>query len=148
MYKRILVAVDGSQTSIKALTAALSLAKDVYARVRIIYVVEESIYLASYGTLGGYSGLIKEELHKTGIKVLKDALDIAEAAAVEADTNLVDDFGGHLGESVANEAKNWDANLIVVGTHGRRGIDRILMGSGAEQVIRLSPVHTLVVRGS
>jgi nucleotide-binding universal stress UspA family protein len=147
MYKRILVAVDGSQTSIKALTAALRLAKEVYGRVRIIYVVEESIYLGGYGVFGGYSEEIKEAVHKSGIKVLQDALDIAEAAGVEADTKLVDDFGGHLGESVANEAKNWDANLIVVGTHGRRGIDRVLMGSGAEQVVRLSPVHTLVVRG-
>ncbi len=148
MYKRILVAVDGSQTSIKALTAALRLAKEVFARVRIIYVVEETIYLASYGAFGDYSGAIKAELHKTGVKVLEDALAIAKAAGVETDTKLLDDFGGHLGESVANEAKNWDADLIVVGTHGRRGIDRILMGSGAEQVVRLAPVHTLVVRGS
>ncbi len=148
MYKRILVAVDGSQTSIKALNAALRLAKEGEGRVRIIHVVEELIYLASYNEFGGHTGEIATALHDAGVKVLKDALAIADAAGVEADTKLIDFFGARLGESVADEAKHWDADLIVVGTHGRRGFGRMFMGSGAEQVVRLAPVHALVVRDS
>jgi nucleotide-binding universal stress UspA family protein len=52
-----------------------------------------------------------------------------------------------LGESVADEAADWGADLVVLGTHGRRGLGRVLLGSGAEQVIRLCPVPVLVVRG-
>ena len=59
---------------------------------------------------------------------------------------LFDDFGQRLGETAADAAKRWNADLLVVGTHGRRGIGRMLLGSGAEQIIRLAPVPTLVVR--
>jgi nucleotide-binding universal stress UspA family protein len=148
MYKRILIPVDGSQTSIKALNAALRLAKESEGRVRIIHVVEELLHLAGYSEMGGYSGQLTAALHDAGVKLLQDMVAIADAAGVEADTRLFDDFGVHLGESVADEAKRWAADLIVVGTHGRRGMGRMLMGSGAEQVIRLAPVHVLVVRES
>ena len=47
---------------------------------------------------------------------------------------------------MANAAKRWNADLIVVGTHGRRGLGRVLLGSGAEQIVRLAPVPVLVVR--
>jgi nucleotide-binding universal stress UspA family protein len=52
-----------------------------------------------------------------------------------------------LGEAVAREAQQWDADLIAVGTHGRRGLGRVLLGSGAEQIIRVAPVPVLVIRG-
>ena len=51
-----------------------------------------------------------------------------------------------MGETVANAARLWNADLIVVGTHGRRGVGRMLLGSGAEQIVRLAPVPVLVVR--
>jgi nucleotide-binding universal stress UspA family protein len=59
---------------------------------------------------------------------------------------LFDKLGERLAETVANGAKDWGAELIVLGTHGRRGVGRLLMGSGAEQIIRLAPVPVLVVR--
>ncbi len=69
-----------------------------------------------------------------------------EAAGVEADNMLFDNFGERLGDAVADAAKRWNADLVVVGTHGRRGIGRVFLGSGAEQIIRLAPVPVLVVR--
>lgn len=83
-----------------------------------------------------------------GTKILAEALAIVQSAGVQADTLLVDKFGERLGETVADEAKNWNADLIVVGTHGRRGVGRMPLGSGAEQIIRLAPIPTLVVRTS
>lgn len=148
MYKRILVPIDGSETSQKALTAALSLAQEAGARLRVLHVVEDLIYLASYGDFAGYSYQIKATLDEAGSKILQDALTTATAAGVVADSTRINRPGARLGESVAEEAKNWGADLIVVGTHGRRGVDRFLMGSGAEQVIRLAPAHTLIVRGA
>lgn len=145
MYKRILVPVDGSPTSIKALTAALELARMGGGRIRLVYVVEEMVFLASY-QFGGASPDMVQIMRDTGAKVLKDAMAIAQSAGVEADHVLLDTPPGRLGEAVASAAKLWEAHLIVVGTHGRHGVGRFFMGSGAEQIIRMAPVHVLVVR--
>jgi nucleotide-binding universal stress UspA family protein len=148
MYKRILVPTDGSETANKALVAALQIARDSGGRARIIHVIEEMAYLTGYEQYGGYSGELISAMRETGNKVLNDAMAIAQAAGVEADNLLFDNFGERLGEVVANTAKQWEADLIVVGTHGRRGIGRMLLGSGAEQILRLAPVPVLVIRSS
>jgi nucleotide-binding universal stress UspA family protein len=146
MYKRILVPVDGSPTSNKALTAALQLARDAGAQVRLVHVVDELAYFGGYEAYGAYSAELIEIAQKVGSKILDDAMSIARAAGVEVDQMLFESFGDRLGETVADAAKRWNADLIVVGTHGRRGIGRMFLGSGAEQIIRLAPVHILVVR--
>jgi nucleotide-binding universal stress UspA family protein len=146
MYKRIFIPVDGSQTSNKALTAALQLAKDAGAQVRLIHVVDELAYLSGYEAYASYSAELIEIAQKVGNKILEDAMAMAKAAGVEADQTLFEKYGEHLGDTVADAAKRWNADLIVVGTHGRRGMGRMFLGSGAEQIIRLAPVHVLVVR--
>ena len=80
-------------------------------------------------------------------KVLQDALEVAKACGVPADSKLVEVPSQRLGEVIADEARTWEADLIAVGTHGRRGVGRVLLGSGAEQVIRMAPVPVLTVRG-
>ncbi|MEO5672426.1 MAG: universal stress protein [Ramlibacter sp.] len=142
MYKRILVSLDGSATSNKALTAALGLAREVGGQVRLLHALDELAYLSGME----YSGDVIKIARENAQKVLGDAAAIAESAGVDADRNLVDKPGQRLGETVRDEAIAWKADLIVVGTHGRRGIGRVLLGSGAEQVIRLAPVPVLVVR--
>ena len=146
MYRRILVALDGSETSIKALTASLNLARQGGGRVRMVHVVEELAYLGGFDPYGASSGDLIKVIRENGAKVLANGLAAAQSAGVEADTVLYDNFGERLPEAVADAAKQWNADLIVVGTHGRRGIGRVLMGSGAEQIIRLSPVPVLVIR--
>ena len=146
MYQRILVPVDGSATSNKALVAALQMARESGGRVRLIHVVEELAYLSGYEQYGGYSGELISVMRKTGNKVLNDAMAIAQAAGVEADNLLFDNFGERLAEVVADAATQWNADLVVVGTHGRRGVGRMLLGSGAEQILRLASVPVLVIR--
>lgn len=146
MYKRILVPVDGSETSNKALVAALQLARQGGGRVRLIHAVEELAYLSGFDQYGGYSGDLVRIMRENAAKILGDGMAIAKSAGVEADNMLYDNFGERLGEVVADAAKSWNADLIVVGTHGRRGVDRMLMGSGAEQIIRLAPAPVLVIR--
>jgi len=146
MYRRILVALDGSETSMRALTASLNLARQGGGRVRMVHVVEELAYLGGFDPYGASSGDLIKVIRENAAKVLANGMAAAESAGVEADTVLYDNFGERLPEAVADAAKQWNADLIVVGTHGRRGIGRVLMGSGAEQIIRLSPVPVLVIR--
>lgn len=146
MFKRVLVPVDGSQTSIRALTTALQMARETSAQLRLLYVVEELVYLSGYDQFGVYSGDVTAIIRESGQKILDDCMAIASAAGVQADRVLVDTFTQRLGDVVADAARAWNADLVVVGTHGRRGIGRVLMGSGAEEIVRLAPVPVLVVR--
>ena len=147
MYKRILVPVDGSDTSKKALDAALQMARDSNGTVRIVHLVDELAYLSGYDLYGGYSGELIKMMREAGSSILKESLATAQAAGVAADTAILEKFGERLGETVAEATRQWKADLVVVGTHGRRGVGRALLGSGAEQIIRLAPVPVLVVRG-
>ena len=70
------------------------------------------------------------------------------AAGVVAETALLEGLDLRLGDVVADDARAWSADLVVVGTHGRRGVGRVLLGSGAEQIIRQAPVPVLAVRSS
>jgi nucleotide-binding universal stress UspA family protein len=139
MYNRIMVAVDGSDTSNKALVAALQLARDRNARLMLLHCVDELLLLAD-GGLGIGSATDR------GAKVLEDAEAIARAAGIEAERRLVDTPIKRLGETVAEEARDWKADLVVIGSHGRRGLGRLLLGSDAEQILRLAPVPVLCVR--
>jgi nucleotide-binding universal stress UspA family protein len=139
MYRRILVAVDGSDTSSKALVAALQLARDRDAQLLLLHCVDELLLLAA-GGLGVGSA------PERGSRVLEDAAAIAKAAGARVETRLADMPAQRLGETVAEHAKDWKAELIVIGSHGRRGVGRMLLGSGAEQILRLAPVPVLCVR--
>jgi len=146
MYKRFLVPVDGSRTSNKALVAALQMARDCGGDLRLLHVEDE---LASTGMSEHGVDQMRHLLevgHAAALKVVDDALAIARAAGVRADHLVVATAGQRLGEVVAREATHWKADLIVLGSHGRRGIGRVLLGSGAEQIARLAPVPVLVIR--
>ena len=75
-------------------------------------------------------------------------MEVAKSAGVDADHRLVEAAGQRLAEVVNKEVQSYHADLIVLGTHGRRGIGRVLLGSGAEQIIRAAQVPVLVIRGS
>jgi nucleotide-binding universal stress UspA family protein len=150
MYNKIMVSVDGSATSNKALVAACEMARESggRSRLRLIHVLDEMAYFTGFDPYGGQSGELIKIMRETGEKILADALAIAQTAGIEADTLLIDKFGERLGETIAEEATQWKADLIVVGTHGRRRIGRMFLGSGAEQIIRLAPVPVLVIRNA
>lgn len=144
MFKRILVPVDGSATSNKALDVALQLASESDARVRLVHSFDELAYLTGFEVLPQ----ILDDARRYAGDVLNDGLKLAEARHVPADSRLLEVPGRRLGDLVAEAAKDFQADLIVLGTHGRRGIGRVALGSGAEQVIRSAPVPVLAVRGS
>ncbi len=141
-FQKILVPVDGSSTSAKALDYALQLARDNHSQVRAMHAIDELGYLSGYE----YSGELVASARKNASELLQKAVVAAQAQGVALDTHLIDQPGQRLGQTVADEAANWGADLVVVGTHGRRGVGRVLLGSGAEQIVRMAPVAVLTVR--
>jgi nucleotide-binding universal stress UspA family protein len=142
-YRRILVPIDGSPTSNKALVAALNIARDGDGRVRIVHVIDELAFVTGFEA----SADVFDAIRGAAEAVLAEGAGIAKAAGVECETLLVDRPAQRLGDAIATAAKGWDADMVVVGTHGRHGLSRMLLGSGAEQIIRLAPVPVLVIRG-
>jgi nucleotide-binding universal stress UspA family protein len=147
MYKRILVPVDGSKTSLLGLQHAILLAKDQKAKLRILHVVHDYLIAEGRHAMVSSSYLL-QELRERGQSILKEAASIAHKKNVEAETITVETLMGPIGASIVKCAERWPADLIVLGTHGRRGIRRLLMGSDAEYVVRTAPVPVLLVRGT
>lgn len=148
IYQQILVAVDGSPTSEKALDEAIRLARLTGARLRLMHVVDVMSYFAGYEPAMVYISDTLPLLRAAGEELLAKDSQKALAQGVSVDSVLIDDAVGRICEQVAAQARLVNADLIVVGSHGRRGIGRALMGSDAELIIRYAPVPVLVVRAS
>ena len=148
MYTHVLVPVDGSPTSNRGLEEAVKLARLTGARLRLMHVVDQLVYTAGLEGFGAVTADLVPLLREGGEQILKSAKTRVEASGVAVDTALFDSFAGRVCDLVVAEAKAWHADLIVLGTHGRRGVGRVLMGSDAEQIVRLAPIPVLLVRAS
>ncbi|NLG76962.1 MAG: universal stress protein [Xanthomonadaceae bacterium] len=144
MYKRILVGVDGSDASLRGLDEAVRLAKTTGGQLLLVHVVNHMLR-ADFAAAAYYDKVI-EALREGGNKVLDQAASRARKADVPCETKLVDAFGDPAADLIVGEAKAWPADLIVLGTHGRRGLKRLALGSDAELVLRMAPVPVLLVR--
>jgi len=145
-YKRILVPVDGSAPSAKGLQEAVKIGRQSRARLRLLHVVEEYSAFAA-PEVGVNIGPLLDAMKKAGRKTLARVERAARARAgrLRLDTVLVEDYGGRVADAIVAQARRWRADLIVIGTHGRRGLQRALVGSDAELVVRYSPVPVLLV---
>ncbi|MGI4856398.1 MAG: universal stress protein [Janthinobacterium lividum] len=146
MYKKILAAVDGSETSKRAFAEAVGLAKTLGAEMHVIYVVDSPGML--YG-VGFYDpGELKKAFVEEGALLTREALATLSAAGVTGDSVIVDAHtaDGDVVTAIAQETVRWGADLVVLGTHGRRGVQRALLGSVAEAFMRVAPVPVLLVR--
>jgi nucleotide-binding universal stress UspA family protein len=146
MYQRILVPVDGSATATAGLDEALELARLTGGRVRVLHVIDDLPFVLAGEGYGAASVDVLAMLKEGAQAVLKQGRERAESRGVEVDTVMSDGTRGRLCDQVAAQAQRWAADLIVIGTHGRRGIGRALLGSDAEQVLRVAPVPVLLVR--
>ena len=147
VYKRILVPVDGSPTSTAGLNEALRLAKNQKAKVRLIHIVDELMIFSS-SEAGLNIEPIIESMKRAGKRVLDRAAKAAAARGIRAETELWENATGRVAEVLIGRAKRFRADLIVMGTHGRRGVNRLVLGSDAELVVRNSPVPVLLVRSA
>jgi nucleotide-binding universal stress UspA family protein len=145
MYQTILGPVDGSETAQKAFREAIRLARSLSSRIRVMHVINSTPWITQ-----GAPGVIEEllsQMRSTGESIIHEAKTAARQADVEVDDRLIEAIGDRAGEVIVTEASHWPAELIVCGTHGRRGLRRLLVGGDAEYIVRHSPVPVLLVRG-
>ena len=145
MYQRILVPVDGSHASTLGLQEAIRLAIDQRARLRLIHVVDELLVAQNFE---GYinAGDLIDSLEESGKKALQKAVALTRKHDLKVDASLFETVGGSVAGVILREASKWKADLIVMGTHGRRGFGRMVLGSDAEAILRETRVPVLLVR--
>src|SRR5467141_3243874 len=142
-YKRILVPVDGSPTSGLGLREAITFAKAQKARLQLVHVVDVHNSLMA----GANVTDLVQALTQRGRRILAKAAEVARKAGVACDSVLLETLTGRAAEPILRQAKKARVDLIVMGTHGRRGLRRLVMGSDAEQIVRNAPVPVMLVRG-
>jgi nucleotide-binding universal stress UspA family protein len=145
MYQRIYVPVDDSATSALALAEACKLAGEVGAAMRLVHVVD----LAQFGW-GGAEFLDAAELQgsikKAGEQVLAASHAKVQALGIAVESRILESWGDRIASVIVDDANDWGADLMVMGTHGLGGLMHLLMGSVAEGVLKLADVPVLLVR--
>lgn len=147
MYQRIFVPVDDSETSHLALNEACRLAKECAAQLRLSHVID----LAQFGW-GGTEFLDASELQKSvresSEQTIKQALEKAQQCGINAESKLLESWGDKIASILLEDANNWGADLIVMGTHGWTGLMHLLMGSVAEGVLKHTDIPILLIRNT
>ncbi|SEI46675.1 MULTISPECIES: universal stress protein [unclassified Achromobacter] len=146
MYERILVPIDGSDTSQFGLQEAIRVAKLAHARIRLIHVIDELSFALTVDAYSYHAGELLDLMRKNGAKLVETAQNTVRAQGIEADTALYENLDRTVQQRVLDEAAAWKADLIVIGTHGRRGARRLVLGSSAEGILRGATVPVLLVR--
>jgi nucleotide-binding universal stress UspA family protein len=151
MFKLILVAVDGSPASSAGLKAAIELASDQQATVLALHVVDDSVLPVSFEGVvypRTYVDSYFAAQEHYGSKLVERAAVTALRSNVKLEPVVVRSRSHPVADVIVAQARKLKADAIVIGTHGRRGLARVLMGSDAEEVVRIATVPVLLVRGA
>jgi nucleotide-binding universal stress UspA family protein len=146
MYAKILVPVDASETSDAGLDEAIRLARLCGARLRLLHVSDDLPFVPEAALYQAEPQAPVSDGARRGSALLARLADQVTAQGIEVDTVLLESRGQALHGFVNEQARAWGAELVVLGTHGRRGIERAFVGSVAEQVVRHADVPVLLVR--
>jgi nucleotide-binding universal stress UspA family protein len=141
MFKKIVTGVDGSPNSMRALEDALQLAKQFSSELIVVYVVHIPITSYSYDVLGSLE--VFNKLEEDGKQSLAKSASIASDAGVTAKTILLT---GDPAQGILDTAAKEEADLLIVGSRGTGTLERLLMGSVSERVVRFSKCPVLVVK--
>ncbi|OYY82264.1 MAG: hypothetical protein B7Y33_00105 [Hydrogenophilales bacterium 16-62-9] len=146
MYSKILVAIDESDLSRQALQQAIELARTLAAGVRVVHVIDMS-WLPIGPEIAIDTTALSAARHGAGEKLIAAARETARLANFELEADLIDTDtpAQHVAEAIAAEAARWGADLVVMGTHGRRGFQHLMLGSVAERTLRYSAVPVLLI---
>jgi nucleotide-binding universal stress UspA family protein len=141
MYDTVLFPTDGSETATEAAAHAIDLADRHDADLHVLYVVDHHRVSQMAPKLG--TDHIKQTLQQEGERVTSETADRAASEGLETTTSLRE---GSPGDAITTYAKAIDADAIVMGTNGRTGMDRLLLGSVAERVIQTADLPVLTVK--
>lgn len=145
MYRRILIPTDGSGCSQLAVEHGLRLAKEQQAEVRIVHVLDlQPLYASEMLDVEP----IADAWRRAAETVVAGAAEAAAQAGVREEHAVLEALRHRVADVIVDESKRWQADLIVIGTHGRRGLHHVLLGSVAEGVVRTTTVPVLLIRGA
>ncbi|MFB3766078.1 MAG: universal stress protein [Methanotrichaceae archaeon] len=149
MFEKILVATDGSKHSEHAAQMGIELAKLSKGKVTAVYVADEGRYFvpisdAGFNLSSGVMDSIRGSIIKSGETAVKSIVDLAKNAGVPIETMIIE---GRPAEDIIKLAEDSKMDVIVMGSIGKTGIEKFLLGSVAEKVVRGSKVPVLVVHG-
>ncbi|WP_273430257.1 universal stress protein [Chitinibacter tainanensis] len=145
MYTRIFVPIDHSETSDAALTEACRLASEQHATLRLIHVIDLAQFAWSANEFLDVPQL-QSSLKESGEHLLLDRAAQVRAQGLEVETALLEIWGGQIAKAIVEDAVQWQADLLVMGTHGYGGLTHLLLGSVAEGVMRYTTKPVLLVR--
>jgi nucleotide-binding universal stress UspA family protein len=143
MYGHILIATDGSELAQKAVAAGLGLARELKAKVTVVTATEPWSAMATRPGLVFPVEEYEKAAAENAARILAGVAATAAEAGVPCETQHVQEFPA---EGIVETAKAKGCDLIVMASHGRRGLSRLLLGSQATRVLTLSPVPVLVCR--
>lgn len=146
-YRRLLVPLDDSPTAQRGLAEALALARELRSTLVLLHVVELVPMVPEVASAEAWEA-IREGMKANGQRVLEEAAKQVRAAGVTCEMVLNDLDARRPADAIVDQAAVQRCDLIVMGTHGRRGFGRALLGSDAELVLRQSNVPVLLVRGT
>jgi nucleotide-binding universal stress UspA family protein len=144
LFGNVLIPIDGSAASVSAVDEVIRLFTTQQPSLRLLHIADE-ISSNEHFEPGTGGWLIMESVRAEGEKILLDARNALAAHGLSAECRLIDSHTGRAARRIIREAAEWPADIIVMGTHGRRGIARWALGSTAEEVSRASPVPVLLV---
>ncbi|WP_170480779.1 universal stress protein [Ruegeria arenilitoris] len=148
MYKKILIATDGSELAQRAVEQGISLAKSLNASVMFVTVTElwSPLEMAGAAELGSQDAVrgYEDAAAQSAKEILKQANELAASAGIASETRHIADR--RPAEGILDTAELYDCELIVMASHGRRGLQKMLVGSQTSEVIALSKRPVLVVR--
>jgi nucleotide-binding universal stress UspA family protein len=142
LLKRIIVPHDFSDTAQRALDYALELAEKLGASIRVVHAYEYPVF--SFPEAPVLTADLIRQIQDGARVALEGVVSRAKRPGVAVDSTLRQ---GPAWSEILAAAKDAEADLIVIGTHGRRGLSRALLGSVAEKIVRTAPCPVLTVRG-
>jgi nucleotide-binding universal stress UspA family protein len=146
MYERIMVAIDGGGAARLALREALMIAQAMHAEVLAVFVVAHGPELVDVGAPFVEGGGASAALLDAATKALDEAHELIAAKGVAGSARAIDSYGETIAHVLARVAGEFDAHLVVMGTHGRTGMKRLVLGSVAQSLLRESPVPVLLLK--